>query len=72
MKPFKATGLLGLAITIALNLIALLLFKKASAEFFSDKWWSDWFPAYIVWLVFTTIGFPSCCGQKSGDTKRDA
>ena len=69
MKPFKIIGLVGLAITIVLNLVALLILKKASAEFFSDKWWSGWFPSYIVWLVFTIIGFASCCRQKSVDTK---
>ena len=71
MKSFKIIGLVGLAITIALNLVALLMLKKASAEYFSDKWWSDWFPSYIVWLVSIIIGFAGCCRQKSVDTKRD-
>ena len=65
-------GLIGLAITIVLNLVALLILKKTSAEYFSDKWWSYWFPSYIVWLIFTTIGFASYCWQKIGDTKHDA
>ena len=72
MKSFKTIGFVGLAITIALNLVALLILKKASAEYFSDKWWSDWFPLYMVWLVFTIIGFASCCRQKPVDTKHDA
>ena len=80
MKPCKSfrlagsftfIGLIGLAITIAINLVALHLFKRASAEYFSDKWWSDWFPSYIIWLVFTIIGFASCCRQKSVDKKHD-
>jgi hypothetical protein len=64
MKKAKTIGLVGLAITIVLNLVALLIFKKASAEYFSGGWWSSWFPFYIVWLVFTIIGFASCCRQK--------
>jgi hypothetical protein len=72
MKSFRIIGLVGLAITTALNLVALLILKKASAEYFSDQWWSDWFPSYIVWLVFVIIGLASCCWQKSGDTKHDA
>jgi hypothetical protein len=65
-------GLIGLAGTIVLNLAALLILKKTSAEYFSDKWWSDWFPAYGVWLVLIIIGFASYCRQKSDDAKADA
>jgi len=72
MKTSKKIGLVGLTITIVLNLVALLMLKKASAEYFSDVWWSDWFPVYMVWLVFTIIGFASCCRQKSVDTNHNA
>jgi hypothetical protein len=64
--------LIGLAGTIVLNLAALLILKKASAEYFSDKWWSAWFPVYGVWLVLTIIGFASYCGRKSDDAKTHA
>jgi signal transduction histidine kinase len=57
MKAFRTIGWIGLAITTGLNLLALLWFKRASAEYFSDKWWSEWFPSYVVWLAFTIIGF---------------
>jgi signal transduction histidine kinase len=57
MKAFRTIGWIGLAITTGLNLLALLWFKKVSAEYFSDKWWSEWFPSYVVWLTFTIIGF---------------
>jgi hypothetical protein len=81
MKPCKSfwlagsfafMGLVGLAITIALNLVALLLLKKAEAEYFSDKWWSVWFPSYIVWLTFTIVGVVCFCWRKRDDTKADA
>jgi hypothetical protein len=81
MKPCKSfwlggsftfMGLMGLAITIALNLVALLLLKKVEAEYFSDKWWSVWFPSYTVWLTFTVIGVVWLCWRKRDDTKADA
>ena len=79
MKPHKTIrlvglvmGLTGLAITISLNLFALFYLKKAAAEYFSDKWWSDWFPSYIVWLTFTIIGVASFCWRKRDETKADA
>jgi hypothetical protein len=72
MKSFKITGLVGLAITIVLNLVALLVLKRASAEYFSDQWWLYWFPLYMVWLVFIIFGFASCCRKKPDATKHDA
>jgi hypothetical protein len=79
MKPHKTirlvglvTGLSGLAITIALNLIALFLLKKVAAVYFSEQWWSDWFPSYIVWLTFTIIGIASFCWRNRDDMKADA
>jgi signal transduction histidine kinase len=59
MKAFKTIGLLGLAITTVLNLVALLFFRRASAEYFSEKWWAEWFTSYIVWGTFVLIGFAS-------------
>jgi hypothetical protein len=65
-------GLAGLAVTIVLNLVALLFFKKASADYFSEGWWSAWFPCYTIWLAFTIFGFARYCRQKPVDTKADA
>ena len=66
MKAFKTIGLIGLATTTVLNLIALLVFKRASAEYFSDTWWSAWFTSYVTWLSFTMIGFASHRRQNLG------
>src|ERR1035441_8311755 len=66
MKAFKTIGLIGLAITTVLNVVALLLFKRASAEYFSDQWWSAWFTSYIIWVSFTLIGFASHRRQNLG------
>jgi hypothetical protein len=55
-RIFPAIGAAGLAITIAMNLVALLVFKKAAAEFWSPGWWSSWFACYAVWISFGVIG----------------
>ncbi len=56
VKRFSTTGLVGLSIGLTLNLVALLVLKRHSAEFFSTGWWSTWFPSYAVWLVFAIAG----------------
>jgi hypothetical protein len=57
MYRLRFTGLTGLAITLAVNLVALLVLKKAEAEFFSPPWWSLWYPNYLVWSILMLIGF---------------
>lgn len=69
MKNYVTIGLVGLAIQAGLNLLALVAFKKTSAEFFSDEWWSSWLPTYTVWLVFLILGLASC-GKKNGGGER--
>ena len=55
-RIFPSIGVVGLLITVAMNLVALFVFRKAQAEFFSRGWWTSWFVSYLVWLVFTVIG----------------
>ena len=66
MKEYRRIGLIGLVTAVIINLVALLVFTKSSAAFFSEQWWSAWFPSYIVWLVFITIGFASHEGKDLG------
>lgn len=56
MNTFTTLGLVGLAVQASVNLVAMLVFKKASAGFFSEQWWSSWFPTYVVWFVFLVVG----------------
>ena len=63
MKANTKIGLVGLVIQSAINLIAILVFRKTSAEFFSDQWWSAWFPGYTVWLIFVILGFVIGAGK---------
>jgi hypothetical protein len=52
-------GIIGLAITVTLNLVGLFLLHKSSSVFFSHKWWADWLPNYIVWMSCLCIGLAS-------------
>jgi len=65
-------GLIGLTLTLILNLVAVFILKQASATFFQDQWWSDWSPGYLLFLTFAIIGFVRYCRQKPDDTKADA
>jgi hypothetical protein len=56
LKSFFTMGLVGLAITIALNLVAWFVLKRHSAEYFSPDWWSTWFPNYTIWFTFSVVG----------------
>jgi hypothetical protein len=69
MKTYRTIGLIGLAIEVVINLVAQFAFKRSAAEFFSEQWWSSWFPSYIVWLVFIGVGFAGCCRRKNGTDK---
>jgi hypothetical protein len=57
MKSFTKLGLTGLTIGLATNLFGLFVFHRHSAIFFSDAWWSAWFPNYMIWSVFAMAGF---------------
>lgn len=50
-----AIGILGFAIALLLNLAGLYLYDKPSAVFFSNPWWSMWFPSYIAPVCFLVI-----------------
>jgi hypothetical protein len=56
MNATLRLGLIGLSITLALNLFGLLVLRQAAARFFTDDWWSVWFPSSIVWLAITNAG----------------
>lgn len=57
-------GLIGIIITPVLNLIGSFVFHRSSSVFFSDQWWSVWFPSYSVWITFTIIGFSQWIRQR--------
>jgi hypothetical protein len=57
-------GAIGLFIHLALNILALFAFHRASAIFLSEQWWSSWFPGLMVWVVMLTIGFSAGLGSK--------
>ena len=56
MKIFLRFGLIGIGITLMLNLVGIFLFQRDAAPFFSQGWWSSWLPTYLVWLVCLIVG----------------
>ena len=71
MRYFGTIGVTGMAIFVALNVYAVLVLEKTSAQPFSNEWWSQWFPAGVVWLVFLSIGGARWFFKRSS-SKRDA
>ena len=64
MNTFTIIGLTGLVIQLAINGTAWLVLKKPEAEFFAGDWWTYWFPAYVVWGVFLTVGLAQAGKKK--------
>ncbi len=62
-------GSTGLVISLVVNLLGIFLFHKAAAVFFTEQWWSSWFPSFLVWIVFLIIGlglrFPLSTGASN-------
>ena len=49
--PFVKMGLIGLSISLVLNVFNLYVLGVGG-----EAWWSLWFPSYLVWLIFLVIG----------------
>lgn len=49
-------GGVGLMQTAVMNFVGPLVFHRHSSVFFSQKWWANWFPSYIVWITFVLLG----------------
>jgi hypothetical protein len=49
-------GLMGLSIHLLLNLLGIFVFHKAAAVFFTEQWWSSWFPMWLAWGVLFISG----------------
>ena len=55
-NPLLFIGLIGLSIHFVLNLLGIFVFHKAAAVFFTEQWWSSWFPMWLAWGVLTISG----------------
>jgi hypothetical protein len=55
-RVFQRLAVIGLPLTVALNLVGLFVFHRHSSVFFSEAWWNAWFPNYFVWAMFGFIG----------------
>jgi len=47
----------GLMVTVILNWVGRHGFPGRVPVFFSDGWRQAWFPCYVTWIIFSTIGF---------------
>ncbi len=56
MNATLTVGLIGLSITLVLNLFGLLVLRQAAARFLTNDWWSVWFPSFIVWVGIAITG----------------
>ncbi len=65
-RTLRISGLIGLAVQLVINLVVLALGKTV---FFSEQWWSDFFPGYVVWFVFAVIGLAGARGKNSTGQK---
>ena len=41
---------------IAINAVAQFVLNHEGSYFFGSKWWSSWFPVYLVIFSFFVIG----------------
>lgn len=67
MNATLRLGLIGSSITLALNLFGFLVLNQAAARFFTDGWWSTWFPSFIVWLGITIVGLGRQLSGRQGE-----
>lgn len=49
-------GLIGLSVTLGLNVFGLLVLGQPAARFLASEWWSVWFPSFVVWISIATMG----------------
>ena len=56
MKSVSFCGVIGFTGNLILNLLTLFVLHRPAAVFFSEQWYGDWFPLYMVWFVFMVAG----------------
>jgi len=66
MNATLRLGLIGLSITLALNVFGVLVLGQAAARVFTDGWWSVWFPSFIVWFVIAMSRLGPQSGRREG------
>ena len=66
MNATLRLGLIGLSITLALNVFGVLVLRQVAAQVFIDGWWSVWFPSFIVWFVIAMSGLGPQSGVREG------
>ncbi len=68
MNKFLVIGLTGLAVVFLVNIVMVLIAQTTGTIVSASNWWDIWFPIYIVWITFLTIGL----GRRNiGRNRRD-
>ena len=57
-------GLVGVCIGTILNLVALHIYGKTNAVYFSQEWWANWFPGLVSCGSFIVVGIGLKFGRK--------
>ena len=66
MNAMLRLGLIGLSITLALNVFGVLVLRQAAARALTDDWWSVWFPSFVVWFVIVMAGLGPQSSRREG------
>jgi len=66
MNSALGLGVIGLSITLALNVFGALVLRQAAARAFTDEWWSVWCPSFIVWFVIAMSRLGPQCSRREG------
>lgn len=64
-RIFSVICATGFSIVLLLNVVASFVLGKPESIYFSSDWWSQWFPAYIVWLAFLILAVIFRANDKS-------
>jgi hypothetical protein len=52
-------GAVGILVLIALNIYAAMVSARSSSILFSQLWWGQWFPLYLVMSSVAFVGLVS-------------
>ena len=66
MNATLGLGVIGLSITLALNVFGVLVLRQVATRVFTDEWWSVWFPSLIAWFVTAMSRLGPQCSRREG------
>ena len=58
-------GIVGISITIPLNLIGHYILHQPAAQIFSNGWWSTWFTSHMIWVSLGLAGLGQMFSERT-------